>query len=225
MYFVKTPQFIQKLFPNFTWSVPTLKKELYLTFDDGPSAEMTPWILNQLAQYNAKATFFCVGQEIEQHPEMLQAILDAGHVVGNHTYSHPNGWGANHVGYYHDVRKCAELVKTDLFRPPYGRLMPKQVQFLERHYQIVMWDVMSGDFDEKVDGAACYQNVVDNAKEGSIVVFHDNEKSKETLKYALPKVLEHFANQGFVFKDVNAALEDMNTNGKNFSSEADAIAA
>ncbi len=218
MYLVKTPQFIQKLFPNFVWSMPTREKVLYLTFDDGPTPELSKWILEQLKAYNAKATFFCVGQEIEKNPTALQNIIDEGHSVGNHTYSHPNGWGAEHVGYFHDVRRCAQLVKSDFFRPPYGRLMPKQVQFLERHYRIVMWDVMSGDFDPKISKEACLANVLKHSKEGSVIVFHDNLKSKEKLQYVLPKVLEHFAAKGYVFSDVIAELakkdEGNNTNSK-----------
>jgi peptidoglycan/xylan/chitin deacetylase (PgdA/CDA1 family) len=207
MYLVKTPQFIQKLFPNFVWKVPTTKKELYLTFDDGPTAEMTPWILEQLAEYDAKGTFFCVGQEIEKFPTHFQTIIDAGHTVGNHTFTHPNGWGAENISYFHDVRHCARLVNSTLFRPPYGKLMPKQVQFLERHYEIIMWDVMSGDFDENITKEECLENVVSKAKEGSIIVFHDNLKSREKLQYVLPKVLKHYAELGYTFKAVTASSD------------------
>jgi len=206
MYLVKTPQFVQKLFPNFVWKMPTAEKQIYLTFDDGPTSDLTPWILEQLAEYNAKATFFCVGEQIEQHPENFQLITEAGHAIGNHTYSHPNGWGAENISYFHDVRHCADLVQSDLFRPPYGRLMPKQVQFLERHYQIIMWDVMAGDFDENLSKEDCLSNVIKNTKNGSIVVLHDNKKAQEKLQYVLPKVLEHFAAQGYQFCDVASAL-------------------
>lgn len=202
MYLVKTPQFIQNLFPNYTWKVPTTEKVLYLTFDDGPTPEMTPWILEQLAAYDAKATFFCVGEQIEQHPAQYEAILAAGHRVGNHTHTHPNGWNTDNITYFHDVRRCARLIKTDLFRPPYGKLMPKQAQFLERHYQIVMWDVMSGDFDESITPETCLRNVVNNAKEGSLVVFHDNAKSREKLQYALPRTLAHYAELGYRFEAI-----------------------
>lgn len=210
MYLVKTPQFVQKLFPNFVWKIPTTEKQLYLTFDDGPTSDLTPWILEQLEAYNAKATFFCVGEQIEQHPDNFKLITEAGHSIGNHTYSHPNGWGAENIGYFHNVRRCAELVKSDLFRPPYGRLMPKQVQFLERHYQIIMWDVMAGDFDDKLSKEDCLKNVLKNAKKGSIVVLHDNEKSKEQIQYVLPRILEHYANKGFEFCDIASALAGNN---------------
>lgn len=208
MYLVKTPQVIQKLFPSFVWTAPTNEeKVIYLTFDDGPTPELTSWILEQLESFKAKATFFCVGESVEANPAQLEAITAAGHIVGNHTYSHPNGWNGDYIRYFHDVRRCAQLVKSDLFRPPYGRLLPKQVQFLERHYKIVMWDVLSGDFDANVSEEECYGNVVKNAKPGSIVVFHDNDKAAKNLKYALPKVLAHFAAQGYAFRDLSSFTE------------------
>ncbi len=226
MYLIKTPQFVQKLFPNFIWKVPTTEKQLFLTFDDGPTSDLTPWILEQLEAYNAKATFFCVGEQIEQHPENFKAITEAGHAIGNHTYSHPNGWGADNIRYFHDVRHCAQLVQSDLFRPPYGRLTPKQVQFLERHYKIIMWDVMSGDFDTKLSEEDCLKNVIDNAKKGSIVVLHDNEKSKARIKYVLPKILEHFAAKGYQFNDIASALSaNKGNNASDTDEQHQAIAA
>lgn len=206
MYLIKTPQFIQNLFPNFTWKVPTTDKRLYLTFDDGPNPDITPWVLEQLAAYDAQATFFCVGKNVEQHPETFQQILDAGHSVGNHSYDHLNGWTAENIPYFHNVRRCARLVQSELFRPPYGRLKPKQAQFLQRHYEIVMWDVMSGDFDASVSEEQCLANVINHAKQGSIVVFHDNDKAKEKLKFVLPKVLAHFHALGYSFQSIEASL-------------------
>lgn len=203
MYLVKTPKVIQNLFPNFTWHIPTQEKTLYLTFDDGPIPEVTPWVLETLARYDAKATFFCVGNNVEKHPDTLQQVKAAGHAIGNHTFNHLNGWMTDNIPYFHNIRHCANQVNSVLFRPPYGRMKPKQAQFLLRHYRIVMWDVLSGDFDPKIEPEQCYQNVVNNAQPGSIIVFHDSLKAKENLMYALPKVLEYYAERGYSFDKLN----------------------
>lgn len=203
MYLVKTPRFIQNLFPNFTWHIPTQEKVLYLTFDDGPIPEVTPWVLDVLAKYDAKATFFCVGDNVNRHPDIFQQVVSAGHAVGSHTFNHLNGWATDNIPYFHNIRHCANQVNSVLFRPPYGRLKPKQAQFLQRHYRIVMWDVLSGDFDPDVEPEQCLNNVIDNVRPGSIVVFHDSLKAKENLTYTLPKVLEHFKSQGYAFDKLN----------------------
>ncbi|MEL6925238.1 MAG: polysaccharide deacetylase family protein [Bacteroidota bacterium] len=203
MYFVKTPKFIQNLFPNFTWRIPTQSKEIYLTFDDGPIPEVTPWVLEQLAQYDAKATFFCVGENVKRNPEVFASVRAAGHAVGNHTYHHLNGWSADNIPYFHNIRHCAHLVNSPLFRPPYGKLRPKQVQFLQRHYRIIMWDVLSGDFDNRISETQCYNNVINNTRPGSIIVFHDSLKAENKLRYVLPKVLEHFSALGYRFEKLN----------------------
>ena len=203
MYLVKTPKVIQNLFPNFTWHIPTREKVLYLTFDDGPIPEVTPWVLSTLAGYDAKATFFCVGDNIDKHPELLQQVKNAGHAVGNHTFNHLNGWTTDNIPYFHNIRHCANQVDSVLFRPPYGRIKPRQAQFLQRHYRIVMWDILSGDFDPKVEQEQCFRNVVNNAQSGSIIVFHDSLKAKENMMYALPKVLEYYTNLGYSFGKLN----------------------
>jgi peptidoglycan/xylan/chitin deacetylase (PgdA/CDA1 family) len=200
MYLIKTPQVIQNLFPNFTWRIPTNEKVLYFTFDDGPIPEVTPWVLEQLQAFQAKATFFCVGENIEKHPDVFKTVVEAGHAVGNHTFNHLNGWNTDNIPYYHNVRHCANLMKSVLFRPPYGRIKPKQAQFLLRHYRIIMWEVLSGDFDPNVSAEQCAENVIKNAKPGSIIVFHDSQKAKSKLEYALPTVLEHFSRQGYRFE-------------------------
>ena len=205
MYLVKTPKIIQNLFPNFTWKVPTKEKVIYLTFDDGPNPEVTPWVLEQLAEYNAKATFFAVGEEVDKHPEVLQQVVAAGHTTGNHTYNHVSGWASDNIPFFHNTRRCARLVNSTLFRPPFGRLKPKQAQFLQRHYRIVMWDVLSGDFDNNITNEQCLANVTKNAEAGSIVVFHDSAKAKDKLQYVLPKVPAHFAAQGYTFEQLNDA--------------------
>lgn len=203
MYLVKTPRFIQNLFPNFVWNIPDGEKVIYLTFDDGPIPQVTPWVLKELAKYEATATFFCVGQNIEKYPDIFEQTVEEGHTVGGHTYNHLNGWTMNNnIDYYHNVRKCAALMDSSLFRPPYGRLKPTQAQFLQRHYNIIMWDVLSGDFDHKVTEEQCLKNVLNNTRQGSIVVFHDSIKAKENLTYVLPRVLEHFSELGYVFRSI-----------------------
>ena len=202
MYLVKTPRFIQNLFPNFTWKIPTAEKVIYLTFDDGPIPEVTPWVLEQLEKFQAKATFFCVGENIKKNRPVFDLVKEKGHAVGNHSVNHLDGWTTESIPYFHNVRRCAHLVKTDLFRPPYGRLKPKQAQFLQRHYRIVMWDVLSGDFDPKITAEQCYHNVVRNATKGSIVVFHDSLKAWDKLQVVLPKVLQYFTEQGYRFESM-----------------------
>lgn len=209
MYLTKTPKFVQSLFPNFLWRVPGEERTVYLTFDDGPIPEVTPWVLDQLDQYDAKATFFCVGENVHKYPEVFQDVLDRGHLVGNHTYNHLSGWHTENVPYFHNVRQCANIVDSDLFRPPYGKLKPKQVQFLQRHYKIVMWDVLSGDFDPNLSPEQCYRNIISKTKPGSIIVFHDSLKSQQTLQVVLPKYLQWLDKNGYqmasVPSDVNEA--------------------
>lgn len=200
MYLIKTPKLIQNFFPNFIWQVPAKEKVMFLTFDDGPIPEVTPWVLDELVKFNAKATFFCVGNNVRQHPDIFKKILDQGHTVGNHTFNHLNGWNTENLPYFHDVRNCATMVHSSLFRPPFGRLKPSQIQFLQRHYRIIMWDVLSADFDQEITKEQCLRNVIDHAETGSIIVFHDSIKAKRNLNYTLPKVLDYFSRQGYRFE-------------------------
>ncbi len=200
MYLVKTPQFIQKMFPNFIWKMPSKDKIIYLTFDDGPIPEVTPWVMEVLAQYNAKGTFFCVGENVKKHPNLIEELRQNGHSIGNHTYNHFNGWQTENIKYLRNVRKGAHAVHSELFRPPYGRVKPSQAKFLNRHYRVVMWDVLSGDFDPNLSNEQCLNNVIQHTKNGSIIVFHDSLKASEKLRFVLPKVLEHYSALGYRFE-------------------------
>ena len=199
MYLVHTPLYVQALFPGLTWKMPSGQNTIYLTFDDGPIPEVTPWVLETLAKYNAKATFFCVGDNVRKYPEIYAKVVEGGHSVGNHTLNHLSGWSTENISYFHNIRHCARIVNSGLFRPPYGKLRPSQVQFLQRHYQIIMWDVLSADFDNEITPEACFQNVIQHADQGSIIVFHDSLKAETNLRYALPLVLDHFSKLGYSF--------------------------
>ena len=218
MYLVKTPPLVQNLFPRFMWrmnktvATPQQQKVLYLTFDDGPIPEVTPWVLQQLARFNAKATFFCVGENVCKNTKIFNDVLDAGHSVGNHTYNHRNGWATPLHDYLDNVAQCAAFVPSNLFRPPYGRLSPKQSQALHKEYSIVMWDVLSGDFDANLSPINCFQNVVKHTQAGSILLFHDSIKASRNLFYALPRVLAHFSELGYVFQALPMQNNNIATN-------------
>jgi peptidoglycan/xylan/chitin deacetylase (PgdA/CDA1 family) len=175
------------------------ERVLYLTFDDGPIPQVTPWVLDTLARYDAKATFFCVGRNAAEHQDILARIRAEGHSLGNHTWDHANGWSTPTVGYLRSVLLCQAFTGSDLFRPPYGRLDRAKMRALSGRFRIIMWDVLSGDFDPQHDGEACLANVTRHAGPGSIVVFHDSIKAKARLLHALPGTLEHFAAQGYRF--------------------------
>lgn len=207
MYLVKTPKIVKSFFSNLTWSIPSHEcRQVFLTFDDGPIPEVTPWVLEQLAIFDAKATFFCVGDNVQKHPQVFEAIEQAGHSVGNHTFNHLNGWQTENISFFHNIRRCAHLVHSPLFRPPYGKLKLKQIQFLQRHYRIVMWDVLSGDFDANITQEQCLQNVLQNVENGSVVVFHDSLKANEKLRYVLPRVLETLTAEGYRFSALEPSL-------------------
>lgn len=199
MYLNHTPSLVQRFLPDCTWRVETTEKLLYLTFDDGPIPEVTPWVLDILESYDAKASFFCVGENVMKHPDIFEELKNRGHSIGSHTYNHLSGWNTPNASFLKNIRKASQLTGSKLFRPPYGRISPAQIKILRNHYQIVMWDVLSGDFDEKIDEETCYQNVINNAREGSIIVFHDSIKSIHKLQYALPKVLDYYTQLGYRF--------------------------
>ena len=200
-YFVKTPWLISGAFKHYIWSIDTKEKEIFLTFDDGPHPEITDFVLTQLKYYNAHATFFCVAKNVKSFPDMYTRILDEGHGVGNHTYNHLNGWKVKDKTYLNDISEANNYIDSKLFRPPYGKLSKFQAQQIAVFgFHIVMWTVLSGDFDKKINAEKCRDNVILNAKEGSIVVFHDSEKAFPRLKYALPEVLKFFSEKGYTFK-------------------------
>jgi peptidoglycan-N-acetylglucosamine deacetylase len=204
-YFLSTPRVIKKLYPGCTWEVNTNEKILYLTFDDGPHPAATPFVLEQLKQYKASATFFCIGKNVADNPDLYKRIKDEGHRVGNHTFSHLNGWKTGDKEYADDVLKAKDLIESDLFRPPYGRITRFQLELLRGEKYLlktIMWDVLSGDFDNAITGEDCFLNVVNNAKKGSIVVFHDSAKAFERLEYSLPRVLDYYTGKGYEFRSL-----------------------
>jgi len=197
MLIVRPPHFITRLMPRMTWGFYGELRKVFLTFDDGPTPDITDWVLDQLARYNAKATFFCIGRNVEHFPDIYQRILDEGHSVGNHTYSHLKGFGSSNRHYFEDIELARNLIDSDLFRPPYGRIRPAQVNRIVNHYRIIMWDVLSIDYNRKVPCNQVYRNVIDNVRSGSIAVFHDSAKARKNLYYALPRVLEYLSRQNY----------------------------
>ncbi|MDT0552969.1 polysaccharide deacetylase family protein [Urechidicola vernalis] len=203
-YFVKTPHWIQRLFKNWVWSFSTSKKEIYLTFDDGPTPEITEWTLTELAKFNAKATFFCIGKNVKKYPDIFQKIIEQGHSIGNHTHNHLNGWNEQTEEYLNNSEKAALEIDSKLFRPPYGKLKLSQAKKLRTlGYKIIMWDVLSADFDQSISKDKCLENVLKNTQNGSVIIFHDSLKAAKNLKFTLPKVLEAFTKKGYSFKAIN----------------------
>lgn len=203
MYLVKTPSWLRKIYSSsLTWQIPSEKNEIYLTFDDGPHPTITPFVLEQLRHYNAKATFFCLGKNVQQYRKVYEQIIDEGHRIGNHTYNHLNGWKTNDDEYFENVFLARKYIDSNLFRPPYGKISRFQIQQLKSFFKIVMWDVLSADFDVKLSPQKCLSNVVSNTRPGSVVVFHDSDKAFPLLQYALPKALEFFVQKGFKMKGI-----------------------
>lgn len=204
MYFIKTPEILKRIYPNQVWSYPVSDKKLYLTFDDGPTPNITDWVLRELKKYSARATFFLVGQNAERYPEIVSRIKKEGHAIGNHTYRHVNGWMTSPKPYMKDVLKCDEILHTKLFRPPYGRITRSQTRMMMNRYRVIMWDVLSGDFDHSITAERCLKNVIENTLPGSIVVFHDSIKAADRLQYVLPRTLDHFSAKGYSFDRISS---------------------
>ena len=196
---VRPPTYFRFLYPGVVWNKPSKEKILYLTFDDGPTPEVTSSVLDLLSSHQAKATFFCIGENVEKHPALYNRIKAEGHSIGNHTHTHPNSWKVNSDFYLNDVEEARKVINSNLFRPPYGKLTPRTLFSLRNKYQIIMWDVISGDFDEKVSVEQVQRNVIKNATNGSIIVFHDSVRAAPRMLEVLPKILKHFTESGYSF--------------------------
>jgi peptidoglycan/xylan/chitin deacetylase (PgdA/CDA1 family) len=203
---------LSAIFPDVIFRVNTAEKNLYLTFDDGP-AEVTPWVLEELKKFNAQATFFCVGDNIEKNIPLFNEIVNSKHTVGNHTMNHLNGWKTKTKNYLDDVEKCNSVLNSQqpqtsnlkpqtFFRPPYGRITLPQYFSIRKNHRIVMWDVLSKDYDKNISAEKCLQRVIQNSQSGSVIVFHDSAKAEKNLQYVLPKVLEYFAERNFRFESL-----------------------
>ena len=203
LYVIKIPWIIRKLFPSLVTRIAVKDKIAFLTFDDGPTPEVTPQILDILAEYNAKATFFCLGKNVEKYSAIFESIKNDGHAAGNHSFDHKNGWKTQNKTYFDNIEKAGVLIKTNLFRPPYGKILPSQIKFIKSRYRIVMWDVLSGDFDPGIAKEKCVENVVKNVKPGSIIVFHDSIKAMEKVLYTLPVILKELSEKGYRFERIS----------------------
>ncbi len=204
-YLKKIPWVIKKIYPDCVWDIKTNEKILYFTFDDGPHPEATLFVLEQLKKYQGRATFFCIGKNVTENFSTYEQIISDGHRVGNHTYNHLNGWKTNDKVYVEDIAKAAQIIDSSLFRPPYGRINRFQIKAIageKLKLKTIMWDVLSGDFDTSLSPEDCYLNVVNNAKAGSIIVFHDSFKSFPVLRYALPQILEYYSANGFILRSL-----------------------
>jgi len=206
MIIAKIPRILSKTFSSLTWNLPSEDKEVYLTFDDGPTPEITSKVLDVLESKKAKATFFCLGNNVEANPDLYQQILDRGHSVGNHSYSHVKGFSMSKTEYLKNIQKAANIIDSRLFRPPYGRILPGQVREVKKEFQIIMWSVLSVDYNPKISGEQVYRNVIENIHPGCIIVFHDSQKASKNLFYALPRVLDFLADNKYKMKSIPSSL-------------------
>ncbi|WP_298221316.1 polysaccharide deacetylase family protein [Flavobacterium sp.] len=206
-YWIKTNRLIKRIFSDYVWNVATVEKKVYLTFDDGPTPEITSWVLNQLKSFDAQATFFCIGDNIRKYSEIFNEVINEGHAIGNHTFNHYNGWKTKTSDYIENVLSCDETIiqnskfiihHSKLFRPPYGKIKKSQAkQLMDSGYKIIMWDVLSADFDATVTAEKCLKNVLKNIRPGSIIVFHDSAKAFKNLEYTLPRTLQFLKDNGY----------------------------
>ena len=202
MYLVKSPLLLKWYYPSLVWNKSRSDKVVYLTFDDGPIPVVTDFVLNTLKRFNCKATFFCIGDNINKHPEVFQQLKAEGHAIGNHTFNHLKGWKTKDSAYVQNFQQCQQLIQSNLFRPPYGRIKKSQVKALKAinpKLDIIMWDVLSGDFDPALSPEKCFENVVNNTENGSIIVFHDSLKAFDRLQFALPAALAFLSKKGYQF--------------------------
>ncbi len=200
MHFVRPFFILPYLYPDAIWRKNERKNNIYLTFDDGPIPEITPWILDCLKEKHVKACFFCVADNVRKYPDLFQRILDEGHQVGNHTYNHLKGWDCADDQYMENIELADQLIASPLFRPPYGRIKKSQLRKVSKKYQVIMWDVLTGDYDKRISPEQCFKNAVQYTRDGSIIVFHDNIKAIDNVKYALPKTIDHLLVRGFRFR-------------------------
>lgn len=200
---IRKERIAARIFKDFVWHFAGHEKELYLTFDDGPTADVTPWVLDTLAKYNAKATFFCIGENVINNQAIYERTIAEGHSVGNHSFSHLKGWITSNKDYIDDVKKASEFIDSDLFRPPYGKIKPSQSFELKKDFYIVMWDVLTRDYDEDVNPEKCLQYVINHSEGGSIILFHDTLKAIKNLRFVLPRILEYYSENGFSFKAID----------------------
>lgn len=196
---VRPPKLLRSFYRGSLWRMNENERIIYLTFDDGPVAEMTPWVLDVLKSYNIHATFFCVGDNILKNESLFNRIISEGHQIGNHTFNHLKGWKVKKSTYLENTERCEALTKTKLFRPPYGRIKKSQYNSILLHYKVVFWDVLSYDYDNFTSPLKCLKNSIKYTRNGSIIVFHDNIKAKDNLKFALPRYIEHFLKLNYTF--------------------------
>lgn len=203
---MRIPNLFNSLFPNQIWSLPQSQKTVYLTFDDGPIPDVTTWVLDLLKEKNIKASFFSIGDNIRKHPEIFSRIIKEGHTVGNHTFNHINGWKNTSDIYTQNILKCNEEIEKHiklerkLFRPPYGRITPKQIKILkQKGYEIIMWELLSHDYSNHLSAQECYNNATKKVRPGSIIVFHDSIKAQKNLRDSLPKTIDTLLKEGYIF--------------------------
>lgn len=196
------PSFVFPVFPSLTWQIKTDAPKLYLTFDDGPHPHITNWVMNELSAFNAKATFFCVGDNVRKYPDVYRQILLQGHAVGNHTYHHVKGWSMPTSDYVNEVNECAGLVNSNLFRPPYGRINLSQIKALKKNYHIIMWTLLTRDYDKRLNVPDTLRIISKSLKPGCIIVMHDSEKAENNLKALLPEILRMGADKGYTFEAI-----------------------
>ena len=208
-YLVKTPWWLKKLYPGCLWDMPVKEKTLYLSFDDGPHPTITPFVLQQLKKYNAKATFFCIGENVARYPDIFQQLINEGHAVGNHTFHHINGWKSTGNEYMDDIKKADEYIHSLLFRPPYGRMKRAQLSRLkqgENKMTVVMWNILAGDWVLSLDPAICFERIKRKISEGDIIVLHESDKSWDRMSYSLPKLLEYFTERDICFSKIDPSF-------------------
>lgn len=199
IHIVRPPKVLRGLYKEAVWRMDKNEPTLYLTFDDGPIPDLTPWVLDTLKKYQIKATFFCVGDNIRKHPDIYERILQEGHSTGNHTFHHVKGWKTKTQDYLANTENCQKYMSENLFRPPYGRMKKMQYRELKKKYKIILWDVLSYDYDRLISPEKCLKNVIKYTRNGSIILFHDNLKAEENVKFALPKYIEHCFNLNYKF--------------------------